>query len=172
MVNDAGMDADMNEQEPLRRRVNWRRILRWTAGSLVAVLLVIQLIPYGRDHTNPPITEAVVWDSPRTEELVQQSCNDCHSNETVWPWYSNIAPISWLVQHDVDEGRHKLNFSEWDRPGQEIDESAETIREGEMPVWYYTITHRDASLSEAEKQELIDGFLATFGSGSMHEGDN
>ncbi len=132
----------------------------------MVLVLAMQLVPYGRDHSNPPVTEAVVWNSPRTEQLVQQACLDCHSNETRWPWYSNVAPVSWLVQSDVDEGRHALNFSEWDRPQHNVDESVETIEGGEMPPWYYTITHRDAALSEQEKQDLIDGFLATFGRGS------
>ncbi|RIK39749.1 MAG: hypothetical protein DCC58_14830 [Chloroflexi bacterium] len=77
-----------------------------------------------------------------------------------------MAPVSWLIQRDVDEGRQKLNFSEWDRPPREVDEAAETVEEGEMPPWYYSVLHPDARLSDQEKQELIDGFRATFGTGS------
>ena len=81
---------------------------KWILRGVVAgvVLLgLIQLVPYGRDHTNPPVTQEVKWDSPRTRELAVGACYDCHSNLTEWPWYSNVAPISWLTQKDVDEGR-------------------------------------------------------------------
>jgi hypothetical protein len=148
-----------------RRRINWFRVLRWTGIGTVVLLVAIQFIPYGRGHTNPSVSQPIAWDSPRTEELVQRACNDCHSNETTWPWYSNIAPVSWLVQRDVDEGRHKLNFSEWGQPPRAAREAAETVQEGEMPPWYYTILHSDARLSDQEKQGLIDGFHATFGTG-------
>ncbi len=154
----------IEKQSSDRSRFNWLRILRWGGITVVALLLAIQLIPYGRAHDNPPVTQAVQWNSPRTQELAQRACYDCHSNETDWPWYSNIAPISWLVQHDVDEGRSKLNFSEWDKPQEEAHEAAETVREGEMPLWYYTITHGDAKLSDAEKQELVQGLIASLGS--------
>jgi Haem-binding domain len=72
------------------------------------------------------------WDSPKTRALAVTACFDCHSNETAWPWYTNVAPMSWLTQRDVDEGRDALNFSEWDRP-QDAEDVSEVIREGEMP---------------------------------------
>ncbi|MEZ4770229.1 MAG: heme-binding domain-containing protein [Caldilineales bacterium] len=84
-----------------------KRIALYVILALVAVFLLIQLVPYGRDHTNPPVVQEPVWDSPQTEALARAACYDCHSNEVVWPWYSNIAPISWLVQRDVDEGRQR-----------------------------------------------------------------
>jgi hypothetical protein len=83
---------------------------------LIGALLLIQLVPYGRDHDNPPVQSEPPWDSPDTRALARQACFDCHSNETEWPAYANIAPVSWLVQRDVDEGRAVLNFSEWQRP--------------------------------------------------------
>ena len=89
-------------------------ILRGILASVV-LLVVIQLVPYGRNHSNPPVTQEVKWDSSRTRELAVGACYDCHSNETVWPWYSNVAPVSWLVYADVKSGRETLNFSEWDR---------------------------------------------------------
>jgi hypothetical protein len=95
-----------------------------------------------------------------------QACGACHSNETSWPWYSNVAPISWLVQHDVDEGRATLNFSDINQTQREANHAARALREGEMPVNYYTWIHSDAKLSEQDKQALIDGFEATFGSAS------
>jgi hypothetical protein len=82
----------------------------------------IQLVPYGRDHGNPPVTGEPTWDASETRALVKQACFDCHSNETEWPAYASIAPVSWLVQRDVNEGRAVLNFSEWPRPQQELSE--------------------------------------------------
>lgn len=120
----------------------------------------MQLVPYGRDHTNPPVSAEPAWDSPQTRALARAACFDCHSNQTHWPWYTSIAPFSWLTQNDVDSGRATLNFSEWDR-AQEADEVAEVISDGEMPPWYYGLLHSAARLSDHEKQQLIDGLRAT-----------
>ena len=133
------------------------------AAVFVAVLLVAaQAVEYGRGH-NPPVRREPAWDSPRTRELVVRACYDCHSNETVWPWYSRIAPVSWLVRGDVNEGRRKLNFSEWDRVQKEAWESSKTVRTGEMPLWRYTVARSHARMSAAERQTLAQGFDATFG---------
>ncbi len=93
-----------------------RRTLAWGAGIVVGLLLLIQLVPYGRDHSNPPVTGTPQWDSPRTEALFSDACGACHSNLTTWPWDSNVAPASWLIQRDVDEGRAILNVSELGPP--------------------------------------------------------
>ena len=90
-----------------------------------------------------------------------RACFDCHGNETAWPWYTRCRSHSWLLTNHVVEGRRVLNFSTWDRPQGELDEIAETIREGEMPPASYVILHPDARLSGAEKQQLIDGLEAT-----------
>jgi len=125
------------------------------------LFLLAQLVPYGRQHVNPPVVSEPPWGSPQARQIAQRACFDCHSNETVWPWYSSIAPVSWLVQRDVDEGREKLNFSDWKGAGGErgegAEELAEVILEGEMPPPYYLITHTQARLSAEEKQVLIDG---------------
>jgi mono/diheme cytochrome c family protein len=144
----------------------------WIRRSLIALAVlavVIQFVPYGRDHANPPVVEEPAWDSTQTRELAVTACFDCHSNETEWRWYSNVAPVSWLVQRDVDEGREKLNFSEWQRR-QEADEAAETVREGSMPPWAYTLTHPEARLSDADIAALEAGLVATFGD-EHSEGD-
>jgi len=99
-----------------------KRMLLFTLGAFVALVIVIQLVPFGRNHTNPPVVQEPNWDSPRTRELAVRACFDCHSNETVWPWFSNIAPISWLVYRDVFEGREHLNYSEW---GSQLGEGSE-----------------------------------------------
>ena len=136
-----------------------RAILTWTGVGLL-VLVGIQLVPYGRDHTSPATDRVIAWDSPRTERLMTDACMDCHSNLTRWPWYSNVAPVSWLVQRDVDEGRRAVNLSTGEV---ELEEMIETIREGSMPPWQYKLAHPGARLSEQEMENLIRGLEATFG---------
>jgi len=137
------------------------------AAILLGGLILIQLIPYGRDHTNPPVVSEPKWDTPQTRELASRACFDCHSNETIWPWYSNIAPASWLVQHDVEEGRQRLNFSNWNaNTFREVGEISEVVQEGEMPPLQYLLIHSNARLSDAEKSQLISGLSATLGSSS------
>ncbi len=140
-----------------------KRIIKIGAMIAVGGFVLIQLVPYGRNHSNLPVTGEPNWDSPQTRELAQRACFDCHSNETVWPWYSNVAPISWLVQHDTEEGREHLNFSTWNTGGQgrEPEEAIEVIAEGEMPMPVYLIAHAEARLTPAEKQALMEGLRAT-----------
>jgi hypothetical protein len=138
----------------------YKRWIKWGMLGLVGALVVSQLVPYGRNHQNPAVVAEPLWDSPQTRELAVRACFDCHSNETQWPWYSNVAPMSWLVQSDVDEGRDELNFSEWNR-SQDADEAAETVREGEMPPRSYLLTHPDARLTDAQLTELADGLART-----------
>lgn len=142
-----------------------RRVRQVVRALLVAgaIFVVIQAIPYGRAHDNPAVTGTPNWDSERTKELFYRGCADCHSNETRWPWYSSVAPVSWLIQSDVNKGRSKFNVSEWGRPKNEGDEAAEEVREGEMPLWFYLPLHPQARFDNAEKQELIAGLVATFG---------
>jgi hypothetical protein len=123
------------------------------------IAVAIQLVPYGRAHTNPPVREEPAWDPIPARELAVRACFDCHSNQTRWPWYSNVAPVSWLVQHDVDEGRRTLNFSEWDRPQKEARKSATEVQKGKMPPWYYPW----ARLSPAERGDLIHTLAGTAG---------
>jgi hypothetical protein len=149
-----------------------RRFLKPLILGALALAAVAQVVPYGRSHTNPPVTGEPPWDSPATRELAKRACFDCHSNETAWPWYSHVAPISWLVQRDVDEGRRKLNFSQWDKPQKEADEAAKAVREGEMPLWIYLPTHPEARLTDAEKQALINGLEATVGGKGSRPRDN
>jgi hypothetical protein len=144
-----------------------RRLLLWSGLGLLGLLLAIQFVPYGRDHTNPVGGRRIAWDSPRTQQLMTDACMDCHSNLTRWPWYSNVAPVSWLVQRDVDEGRRELNLSTGEV---ELEEMIETIREGSMPPWQYKPTHPGARLSDQEKQNLIRGLEATFGGASAGSG--
>ena len=136
---------------------------RWIAAGALAVFLLIQLVPYGRTHRNPPVVQDVAWNSPGTEALARRACYDCHSHETRWPWYSAVAPLSWRIQTHVEQGREKLNFSRADRPQEEAHESAETVRRGTMPPQDYVFMHPQARLSLRERQALIEGLVATFG---------
>ena len=134
-----------------------RRIIAGIVIGIVVIFGLIQLVPYGRNHTNPAVQAEPKWDSPETRVLAERACFDCHSNQTEWPWYSNVAPLSWLIQHDVEEGRGKLNFSEWNRPQREVREAGRTVQRGEMPQWYYVILHPSAGFSQTEKETLVRG---------------
>jgi hypothetical protein len=147
-----------------------RRIMLSVAALLGVLLVAIQLVPYGRAHVNPPVTAEPRWDSPRTRALAARACFDCHSNETAWPWYSHVAPVSWLIQRDVDEGRRKLNYSEWDRGQREAHESAKTVRKGEMPPWFYALPATRSRLTPDERTLLLAGLEATFGAERARDG--
>jgi len=139
------------------------KVVKFLAGAVIA-LVAIQFVPYGRDHKNPLVTGEPKWDSPRTHELFNRGCKDCHSNETVWPWYSSYAPVSWLTALDVSFGRKVFNVSEWGRQGKnEGDKAAAEVRKGKMPLFIYLPAHPEAKLNAVEKKELIDGLVATFG---------
>lgn len=146
--------------------------------------IAIQFVPV--NMTNPPVVSEPKWDSPQTKALAERACYDCHSNETKWTWYSKVAPVSWYVAHDVNEGRSALNFSELGLnkgeggegnegergeegeareggEGVEVDEITEVVSEGEMPPRQYLLMHPEARLTDAEINALIAGLKATFG---------
>ena len=128
-----------------------------------AVLLAVQPVPYGRDHRNSPVRQEPQWSGLETRALAKRACFDCHSNETRWPWYSNVAPISWVIQRDVNSGRSELNFSEWDRAQKEAQEAAKTVVNGEMPPRSYVALHPESRLSSTEQAQLIQGLQAIVG---------
>jgi hypothetical protein len=131
--------------------------------GLAAVFALIQLVPYGRNHENPPVVAEPPWSSPEVRALAVRACYDCHSNETHWPWYSHVAPISWLVQRDTMEGRRDFNISEWNRPQRKAKKASKSVEKGEMPLFIYLPTHPKARLSPSERAQLIEGLRATFG---------
>jgi len=137
-----------------------KRYLKWAVIALVIMFPGMQLIPMSRG--NPPATREVKWDSPQTQALAQRACNDCHSDQTTWPWDSYIAPASFLIANHVYEGRRRLNFSEWDKPNSDFEEVSRTIQNGRMPTWDYVLMHPAAKLTPAETQQLLDGLQATF----------
>ena len=143
-----------------RQGRSWKKILLWAIGIAVVAFVLIQFVPYGRSsHSNPPATNDFRWADPKAEAIARTSCYDCHSNETEWWWATNIAPMSWLVQRDVDGARSSSNFSEWD--GRLSTEGLREAINGEMPPFQYTLIHPDAKLSDAEKQTLVAGFEAS-----------
>lgn len=136
------------------RRVG--RVLRITGLALVLALVAAQAVPV--DRSNPPVS-ADVGAPPEVQPILRRACYDCHSNETVWPSYAAVAPISWLVAHDVEEGRAELNFSRWSSYGdaarrKKLKETAEEVAEGEMPPWYYTLMHPEAALGAEDVATL------------------
>jgi hypothetical protein len=139
---------------------SWKRTILWIIGILVVLFIVIQFVPYGRSsHSNPAAANPFKWTDPQAEAIAKTSCYDCHSNETKWWWATNIAPFSWVVQHDVDDGRARLNFSEFDGlpPAGQFQE---VVGGGEMPPFQYTIIHPSAKLNDAQRQTLIQGYAA------------
>lgn len=157
------------------------KIVGLVIGVPILIFLAIQLLPVWLLQNNPPVVAEPAWDSPETRALAERACFDCHSNETKWPWFTRIAPASWLATFDTVRGRRELNFSEWGvaRSGGEAeegtddydnysrgereggDEMSEVILSGEMPPAIYLAMHPEAQLTDAEKQQLIDGLAAS-----------
>lgn len=132
-------------------------------AAFAGMFALMQLVPYGRAHTNPPVIAEPPWDSPRTRELAARACFDCHSNETKWPWYSHVAPMSWVMQNHVEIGRSVLNFSEWGKPYDLATQAGSEVIRREMPPRGYRMLHDHAHLTESEKVELARGLHATLG---------
>ena len=138
------------------------------AGGLIILFILIQFVPAGAAD-NPPVEEEV-----RAPEevmtVLRRSCYDCHSHETVWPWYAHVAPAKWLVRKDVADAREDLNFSAWNRYDAERrahkwEEVAEEVEEGEMPLELYLPLHGEARLTDRERQLIVDWAEAQAGIG-------
>ena len=127
--------------------------------GLGVLLVVIQLVPYGRVHENPPVTGEPPWGSPEVRALAARACFDCHSNQTKWPWYSFVAPVSWFIAGDVYDARGDMNFSEWDKP-QEAKKAPKLVRNRAMPLKPYLWLHADADLTSEERERLAKGLAA------------
>ena len=141
-----------------------RRILKYAVLVLVFLFVAIQFVQ--PDRTNPPVDsssafEAVAKPSPEVASLLRRACYDCHSHNTVWPWYAYVAPVSWLVADDVKTARRNLNFSQWNLLGPEMSrtrlkEACQEVKEGGMPLWNYRLMHPEARLTEADIKTLCD----------------
>jgi len=139
-----------------------RRIEKIVAAGAV-VFVLMQLVPMSR--SNPPITQDVAAPS-QVESILRRGCYDCHSNETRWPWYAHVAPVSWLVIRDVNHGRQHLNFSTWDKYADDPETAIRKLRNidkvmhnGTMPRWYYLPEHSQARLSDGDRELLEDWIL-------------
>jgi hypothetical protein len=144
---------------------------KWIKIALFVVVVILgaaQFFP--PERTNPPSDpsasfEALARPSPEVAAILERACQDCHSNRTVWPWYSRVAPVSWLVASDVREGRADLNFSEWNLLSPEksrlrLRKACEEVKSGDMPPWSYTLVHSRAKLSPADVQTLCAPAIA------------
>jgi len=138
---------------------SWTKIALWTILGQIVAFGLIQLVPYGHATANPPVINEPNWDSPQTRACAKRACFDCHSNETKRWWATKIAPVSWLAAADVNGARDELNFSDW-RGGGDWEELQQSTSGGSMPPLQYTIAHLNTKLSDAEKQQLIDGMKA------------
>lgn len=169
-MSDAPSSANDENKTPKKPEAKASKLPRRIAIGLGAAFVLIQLVPYGRSHENPPVQSEPAWDSPQTKAVFDRACADCHSHRTQWPWYSHVAPVSWLVQRDVNVGRENFNISA--APGQrgEADEAAKEVRKGEMPMAIYTLIHGDAKLGPSERETFAAGLSNTFGGEGESEG--
>lgn len=146
----------------LNRQTKWRILI--VAVVVFGVLSVIFPI----DRTNPPVTGEI--NAPvEVMAILRRSCYDCHSNETVWPWYSYVAPASWLVAKDTRDGRRHMNFSEWNTYSSKEQnhlrkECGEMVEEGEMPLWFYDALHPEALLLDKDVTTLL-----SWSNGTLHK---
>ena len=143
-----------------------KRVLKIAGLILVIVIIGIQFVPVER--TNPPVdlNQDLLEHSDLTveqRELVKAACYDCHSNETVWPWYAYVAPMSFSIEHHVEEGREELNFSEFmpysdKKKDHKLEEVVEALEEGWMPLNNYVWLHSEADLTSDQRKELAEAF--------------
>jgi hypothetical protein len=134
--------------------------------ALAALVVVIQLVPQSVfPTTSPPVNQANTIESrahaltPAVTSILERSCYDCHSSRTVWPWYSKVAPVAWLVSNDVTEARREVNFSDWaqynpKRASHKLKEICEQVEQGDMPLWYYKPMHSRSKLSAEDKSAV------------------
>jgi hypothetical protein len=146
----------------LKKQTKWRILI---VGAILCSLLSV-VFPV--DHTNPPITGEIK--APvEVMSILRRSCYDCHSNETVWPWYSYVAPMSWLISDDVQVGRKHMNFSEWNSYSVKEQrhtrkECGEEIEEGEMPLWFYVPLHPNSEMLPKDVETIL-----AWSKGTLHK---
>lgn len=136
--------------------------------TLIGLLIIFQLFRIDKTiKLVDPTTDIISVLKPSTEiaGILKTSCYDCHSNQPVYPWYTNVAPLSWWIKHHINEGSEHLNFSEWGayslkRKDHKLEECVEMIEENEMPMTSYTLIHGDAKLNDSQKTVLITWFKA------------
>ena len=139
-----------------------RRVALRGLGILLLIVVALQFVR--PERTNPPVDPTArmqvhVQVPADVQAILDRSCRDCHSNETRWPWYSAVAPMSFLLVHDVTEGRDELNFSEWsdydaETEGKQLQHICEEVRDGDMPIQAYALVHPQAKLSSQDVERL------------------
>lgn len=153
---------------------------KWLKRSLMALVVLAAVAQFVRPARTNPVSnpqehmQALLPVHPEVAGAFSRACNDCHSNTTVWPWYSNVAPASWLVINDVKEGRSEMNFSAWGTYNAEkqqklLGKICEEVRGGEMPGAAYTLVHRNAKLSDADRQAVCSWTKTVASSASAEE---
>lgn len=156
---------------------------KWLQATLLTSGVILVAIQIVRPSRNNPLEQAghnihtVAAVDPTVDSILQRSCNDCHSYSTVWPWYSHVAPVSWLVAADVHRGRQALNLSEWSgyTPHQQAEmlrDMCEEASQGEMPGALYTTMHRQAQLNNADRQQFCDWVRRVAGGNNQTEQQN
>lgn len=146
-----------------------KRLTKKNIGLFLLFLLIVIQV-FRIDKTTQPLDatkDFIALTSANTEvaNTLKVACYDCHSNQPAYPWYTNIAPLSWWIKHHINEGSHHLNFSEWGtytekRRNHKLEECIEMVEEGEMPMSSYTIMHGNAKLTDAQKLQLVEFFKA------------
>jgi hypothetical protein len=148
-------------------------LIRYAVLAWIGVIVAVQLIRPAR--TNPPTDPSRTLAAsmpvpPAAQSVLERSCRDCHSNDTRWPWYSNVAPMSWMLIDHVNSGRRHFNYSDWagyapEKSRKVLHDICEETQQGSMPVGSYTLIHRDARLSDADVQTLCAWTKASAGAG-------
>ena len=141
-----------------------KKIIKIVALAVVLLFVLIQFVR--PDRNNPPVNpndtlEASMQVPDNVKAVLARSCADCHSNDTYYPWYSNISPVSWFLANHIKDGRKELNFSEWNtynarKKAKKLEEVCEQVDMGDMPLPSYLWIHRDASLSDEDRKVLCD----------------
>ena len=141
-----------------------KKVLKWLIVVLIVAFIGSQFIRPAR--TNPPVDESKTMFATGkvpadVRGILERSCADCHSHATVWPWYSNVAPVSWLVAEDVVDARKEMNFSVWGdytpkRAEHKLEELCEQVEQREMPLKKYTFLHPNAKLTDADRRRLCE----------------
>jgi hypothetical protein len=141
-----------------------KKLIKIVLFSLLGLFVIVQFSLI--DHSNPPVVREPSWDSPQTRAFAERACFDCHSNLVKYPWYSYIAPVSWMIHSHLTEGKEELNFSEWtgNENGVEI---IKTILKGKMPLWEYKLLHPEARLTKVEQESFIAGLKRTTDRGKL-----
>ena len=144
----------------MRLRPDMKRIIKWGIVAVIAIFAALQLVQPSR--TNPPVKTDFLKATaapPDVAAMFRAACYDCHSDETRWPWYSYVAPMSWQIADDVNSGRRHVNLSEWpeDKPDaarKKIEDMSDEIDDGDMPMKKYTLIHKDARLTQQQRDTL------------------